>query len=318
MKFFWIAAGIILFCLIALTATYILAVKLFNTAFVRSDPSYQRRRKGRGKAIGAEGLNRAQSFGRYREQGAESLALLPYQKLEISSADGLTLSGRLIKNPRRAADKLLVAVHGYRGSGLADFGGQSEYWFDRGFDIFLPDNRAHGQSEGEYIGFGVTDGEDLLLWLKCLTKQTRADIYISGISMGCATVLSVADKLPAQVKGVVADCGFLSVKRQFRDLIGLCPLPLMTMLRAICRRRAGFDFYRLDTTKSVAKSRAPIIFIHGGGDKFVRPYMSKLNYEACGVKKQLLIVEGAGHPKSHFVAPRLYEDSIDRFFGWER
>ena len=42
--------------------------------------------------------------------------------------------------------------------------GLSDYYLKRGYRMLLVDERAHGDSEGEYIGFGCLDRFDGLKW----------------------------------------------------------------------------------------------------------------------------------------------------------
>lgn len=306
MKLFFVVCGTI-FALIIICCVVVAVVarKIFAVAFDRNNDTYFKNR-----------TSKDEGFLEYRKNGEAFLKALPFRKYEMTSFDGLKLVGRYFFDPYKKADKLLVAVHGYRGSGFTDFGGQSDYWFRRGFDIFLPDNRAHGESEGRYIGFGVTESRDLLDWLKILACD-HDRIYVSGISMGCATVLAAADKMPPQVEGLIGDCGFTSPAAQFEDL-GIKPKIILKQVAGLCRKKAGFDFFGMDTTKAVASADVPILFIHGETDKFIKKEMTITNYNACVSKKQLLIVKGAGHPKSHYVAPTLYESTIDDFFGLKK
>ena len=41
----------------------------------------------------------------------------------------------------------------------------------RGYQMLLVDERAHGDSEGTYIGFGCLDREDALLWITYAVKR---------------------------------------------------------------------------------------------------------------------------------------------------
>ena len=33
----------------------------------------------------------------------------------------------------------------------------TKFYYDRGFDILLPDARGHGESDGDYMGYGWPD-----------------------------------------------------------------------------------------------------------------------------------------------------------------
>ena len=73
----------------------------------------------------------------------------------------------------------------------------------------LVDDRAHGRSDGHYIGFSFHDRYDCLTWANYLANRFGPDcrIFLHGLSMGAATVLSCSnsDHLPSQVKGIISD-----------------------------------------------------------------------------------------------------------------
>lgn len=69
--------------------------------------------------------------------------------------------------------------------------------------MLLVDARAHGQSEGKFIGFGCKDRYDALKWIDWMIKKAGNGIRIvlMGNSMGGATVLMASGlNLPEQVK----------------------------------------------------------------------------------------------------------------------
>lgn len=63
----------------------------------------------------------------------------------------------------------------------------------------------------------------------------------------------------------------------------------------------------------IAKSRIPILFIHGDADDFVPYYMADELYEACQSEKKLVMIEGARHFESCYLNPDEYEKAIEDF-----
>ena len=76
-----------------------------------------------------------------------------------TSFDGLKLHATYFPALEEYANKRKVAIcfHGYTSQGMSDYIGLSDYYLKRGYAMLLPDARAHGESEGEYIGFGCLD-----------------------------------------------------------------------------------------------------------------------------------------------------------------
>ena len=77
----------------------------------------------------------------------------------------------------------------------------------------MTDARAHGKSEGEYIGFGVLDRFDAKKWIDYAIERfgENVNIFLHGESMGGATVLMAGGlNLPKNVKGIISDCPITS------------------------------------------------------------------------------------------------------------
>jgi len=241
-----------------------------------------------------------------------------FENLEIQSDDGLKLRAKLLK-AKDETDKVLIAIHGYHSYNLREYAYYLKFYHELGFHILLPDNRAHGESEGKYIGFGWLDRLDCIKWIYKMKDYFQKDLQIvlHGISMGSATVLMASgENLPNDVKCIISDCGFTSVYEEMkhemrnRQLISKIILPTATLLS---KKRVGYSFKEASTIKQVKKSNTPTLFIHGDQDDFVPTYMVYDLYNACHADKDLLIIEGAKHAESYLVDQNLCEKTIIEF-----
>lgn len=244
-----------------------------------------------------------------------------FEDLEIQSDDGLTLRAKLLKADNENSDKVLIAIHGYHSYNLREYAYYLKFYHGLGFHILLPNNRAHGDSEGKYIGFGWLDRLDCIQWIYKMKDYFHKDLQIvlHGISMGSATVLMASgEELPSDVKCIISDCGFTSVydeiKHEVRNhhLTSHIILPTATLLS---KKRVGYNFKEASTINQVKKSKTPTLFIHGDQDDFVPTYMVYDLYNACAAQKDLLIVEGAKHAESYLVNKDLCESTIIEFMN---
>ncbi len=223
-----------------------------------------------------------------------------YTDVELKSHDGLRLHGVYIP-AEQPTNRTAILAHGYTSTGryMASF---AKFYHEWGFNVLLPDARGHGESEGNYIGFGWHDRLDYLRWIDCAVNLVgeEAQIVLHGISMGGATVLMTAgESLPPQVKAIVSDCAYSSVHEQLvyqmKRMYKLPSFPIMNATSLITKLRVGYSFEEASAVKQVSKAKVPILFIHGDNDTFVPYQMVHQLYEACPAEKQLLVVPGAGH-----------------------
>jgi DNA-binding response OmpR family regulator len=131
--------------------------------------------------------------------------------------------------------------------------------------------------------------------------------------MGTAAVLLASGhELPKEVKGIIADCGFHSMKQQLRDMASewfhLHWIELLLIrVDLFCRIFAGFKMKDADTTDALKHNKLPILFISarqsdddilialsiGGDDYIKKPY--SLSVLLAKVKVTLKrIAESAG------------------------
>lgn len=240
----------------------------------------------------------------------------PHEDVWITSDDGLKLHG--IFFPNRGSKRIVLCFHGYTSEGMKDYIALSDYYLRRGFAMLLADERAHGRSEGDYIGFGCLDRKDAVRWLEWIIETCGEDIKIilHGTSMGASTVLMASGlKLPYQVKGIVADCGFTSPKEVFTHVLHsmyhLPAFPIIPIANRMNQKLAGYGMDECNAAREVKKSTTPTLFIHGSADTFVPCRMCEKMYENCAAKKWKLIVEGAAHAESYYKDTKRYEEALD-------
>ena len=253
----------------------------------------------------------------------EAMMERPHNDVWQTSFDGLKLHATYFPaQDQQGRQKLVICFHGYNSQGMSDYIGLSDYYQKRGFAMLLPDARAHGASEGEYIGFGCLDRQDALGWVRWAVEELgeETEILLHGTSMGAATLLMLSGlSLPEQVKGIVSDCGFTSPKEVFTHVLHsmyhLPAFPLIPGADLVNRKLAGYGMDECNAKREVEKAEVPILFIHGGNDTFVPCSMCDEIYEHCGSKKRKLIIEGAAHAESYYKDMESYEEALTEFIG---
>ena len=233
------------------------------------------------------------------------------------AADGVQLHGLWI--PAENSRGTVLMAHGYRSTMLLDFHLAFELFHRLGMNILVPEQRTHGQSGGKYITFGVKESRDMQQWI-CFhnKKQGNTPVILYGISMGASTMLYLADrKLPENVRGIIADCGFTNPKEiissVFRRVLHLPAAPSVWVAGLFARVFADFSFRECDTRKSLQNTCLPVLLIHGEADGFVPCAMSVQAFEACIGNKRLLTVPEAEHGLSYLADGLHYTAAVIDF-----
>lgn len=248
----------------------------------------------------------------------EEVLEVPYEEVEISSHDGLMLYGKYYHLNDNAP--IILFFHGYRCSAIRDGNGMFLYTRKLGFNVFLADQRAHGKSQGKTITFGVKERYDVRSWVEYFTKRfgENQKIYLSGLSMGGATVLMASNTgLPKNVIGILADCPYSSPKAILCSVIkqmGFPVKPAYTLAKLSAKWLGKFDMEESSAIEAVRESKIPILIMHGDADDFV-PCSMSMDCQLAGEEQvQLVLIKGAAHGMSHCVDTPSYEAAATAFF----
>ncbi|MCM1577880.1 MAG: alpha/beta hydrolase [Ruminococcus sp.] len=252
----------------------------------------------------------------------EWLTAQELEHITIKSRDGLTLHGDYFP-AEGETDKLAICSHGYTGCGIKDCSSIGVFFHKLGYDVLIVDHRAHGMSEGDYVGFGILDRFDCRSWIDYIDKRFDGGrkIVLYGVSMGATISLMTAGLSPLSrsVKAVIADCAFTSPYDVFAHILKrdyhLPPFPVMNINDALCKMKAGYGFSDYSTLDAVKVTNIPILFIHGREDNFVPLWMTEKNYKECRSAKEILIVDNASHAASYYEDKEGYEEKVKGFLG---
>lgn len=294
----------------AAAAEYGIASYFFRRTILRQNAKTER-------TIEMAGTNWEQYMPRMKEW-KEWMLSQPHEDVWIRSGDGLKLHGTYF--PGDGSHKIIIGFHGYTSKGMSDYIGLSNYYLRRGYRMLLVDERAHGESEGTYIGFGCLDRKDAMKWIRFAEDKVGKDceIWLHGTSMGGATVLMTSGlNLPPSVKGIISDCAFTNAWEVFSHVLKsqyhLPAFPILNIADQMALSRAGYSLRECSSAEEVRKAKVPILLIHGDADTFVPCGMCREIYDACNSEKEMLVIKGAGHCESFYKNQKKYEDTLTAF-----
>lgn len=240
---------------------------------------------------------------------------LSKEDAEVTSRDNLKLKGFYIWG-NRAQNKTIIIVHGYMVSSIWSLQ-FAKIFLENGWSVLLVDQRKHGRSDGKYSTYGYMEKYDLDSWVNYVIQRNGTDCLIGlhGQSMGGGTVLEYAS-INKYVKFIIADCPYSDVQELIRYQLKIKHIPLVLFYRPLdflLSHIAGFRMADVSPVNSIKDSDIPVLFIHGGNDKFVPTHMSEDMYKVKRGLKKLLIVDNAIHGNSYLVNRDLYEREMLSF-----
>ncbi|WP_313898458.1 alpha/beta hydrolase [Lederbergia sp. NSJ-179] len=252
----------------------------------------------------------------------EWVATRDFEEIQMKSRDGLNLTGYYLP-AKEPTDKLVIFTHGYLGH-AKQMGLFGQYYYEElGYNIFMADARGHGESEGDYYGFGWPDRLDLIDWTKLLVNKLGEDTQVvyHGLSMGAATVLMASGEkdLPSQVEAIVADSPYTSVYNllayQMKRMFKLPAFPILDSTSMVTKAKAGYSLREANALKEVEMTNVPILYIHGKADTFVPTKLAIELYDHTNSEAELMLVEGANHGESFVLEKDAYKERLNSFLS---
>lgn len=298
---------------IGVTAALIVAV--LAAAYVAFSKTFLSVRKKHSDLYHGTGGDMTEMKMRRREM-LKRMAELPYEDVNITSYDGKRLHARYY----HVADGAPIAIqlHGYKSMGIRDFCGGAQECMQLGQNVLLVDQRAHGESDGKVISFGIKERYDCKSWAEYAISRFGADsqVILYGISMGAATVLMASElDLPKNVVGIVADCPYSDIGAIIKRVCRRMKLParlLYPLIKLSAVIYGGFNPDSASPKRAVANTKLPILLIHGEGDNFVPCYMSD-EIAAAGKTVTYLKIPEATHGTSMLYDRERYMQAVTEF-----
>ncbi len=239
------------------------------------------------------------------------------EPVSITSYDGLTLRGTYYEQYEGAPVEIMF--HGYRGYSERDLCGGLNRCHALKRNVLAVDHRAHGDSDGHVITFGIKERHDVKSWAEYAYGRfgDNVKILITGISMGASSVLMASSiDLPKTVVGVIADCGFSSANEIICSVIKSMHLPpkiFYPFVKIGARIFGRFDIEETSAEQELKRAKLPVMLIHGDSDELVPCSMSVKNKKACRSYCELEIFEGAGHGTALLADPDKYVRILEEF-----
>lgn len=241
----------------------------------------------------------------------------------IPAAGGALLHALFVRTTR--SSDCAVLLHGVSDTRRGALG-LGQMMLENGYSALMPDSRAHGESGGNAVTFGLLERQDVLGWVHWLKQQGCRNVYGLGESMGASILIQAAAEAPA-FSAIVAECPYSSFTAIAEDRVQQrLPLPgwiTMPIAKALVpgailylRARYGFDLRNVSPEDSARRLKTPLLLIHGLDDTNLLPrHSERILAAAPGSTTRVWFVPGAIHTRAAAAAPAEFRR---RVFDWFR
>jgi len=236
------------------------------------------------------------------------------ESVNFVARDGLKLSGWFVRN--KSATNAVVLLHG-NGSSRRQMLARAELFRDAGYAVLLYDARGHGLSGGDKVSAGWFETADLLGALDCLRSKGYHRIGCLGASQGGATILLAAEKLPPEVRWVIVESTYPTLRdaldRRFRKDLHLPGWLAGALFVPLAEGRLGLSIDQISPITHIGLLSCPIFVLGGSKDEHTLAESTRALFDAGKMPKELWLVDGAAHVDLHGFAQQEYKTRILTF-----
>jgi len=215
------------------------------------------------------------------------------ERITLKTDDSLSLAAWRTRARSDAAKGTVIILSGIQNPSVTAFFGYAKMFSDNGWDTLLIEMRARSQSEGDEIGFGMTERLDVKAGVDFLSSDENAKnlpIVAMGTSMGGGTVIIAAGELP-RINAVISISAFSTFTDLFVDnmsmfglpkFLGILDIPFLNLFFGF---HFGFDALKYSPVNGIAKlGKRPILMMHSTGDTQVYYSQFKRLLKEAGAK----------------------------------
>lgn len=244
------------------------------------------------------------------------------EEVSIQAQDGAVLRAWYFE-PSTVARNAVILLHGL-GDTRKGMSGQAELFLRHGYNVLVPDSRAHGESGGELATFGILEADDVHRWVSWLKDRLPSDncVFGSGVSMGAVIILQAAAREP-RFCGVIAEAPYASFREIAYDRIGqpfhLGPWfgktvgrPIIEFGMIYARWKYNVNLEDASPMAALRNNAVPVLLIAGLADDNIPIRHSRMIHE-LNPNVMLWEVPGVGHGSAISDARAEYEMHVMDF-----
>ncbi len=241
----------------------------------------------------------------------------PYETVKLKTQSGLNLEGWHIKSD--SAKGTVLMFHGH-GSSKSKILHEADYFLSLGYNTFLLDFRAHGNSDGNTCTIGMNETEDVKLAYDYIQQTGEKNMVFWGISMGAATITRAVHEYKLQPLKIILEMPFGSLEQAVEGRVRMMGLPeeptstLLTFWGGAERGFWAFNYVPCNYAKDIS---CPVLLQWGRHDRRVTQKEIDCIYSNISSDKRLAVYEYASHQSLCDKEPEKWRKEVKSFLAGE-
>ncbi len=219
-----------------------------------------------------------------------------FEIIRLVTADKTNIEGWYFKTPN-VVKGTVVMFHGHGGTKSGVINEAAEFK-KMGYNTFLIDFRAHGNSGGNTCTIGYNEAEEVQLAYNFIKEKGEKNIVLWGISMGAAAISKALNDYALQPAKIILEMPFGSIQEAAEGrikMMGLPPEPLATLITFWGGAEHGFWAFNMKPSEYAKKITTPTLLQWGKNDSRVSESETSLIYQHLPAAKKLVVYDHCGH-----------------------
>ena len=215
---------------------------------------------------------------------------MPFDTVSLQLKNGNMIRAWYLK--KDSATGTVILFHGLN-SNKGDMLSEAEAFLDLGYDVFMPDIRAHGESDGEVNSLGVKESEEVKLAYDYISGLGEKNIIFSGMSMGAVIIAKAIYDYNLKPHKVILEMPFDRLQDHIRArarTAGFPAEPFGFFVTGWIGIEQGYWGFGHKTSTYVRSITCPVLLQWGAEDEFVKRYETENIFSGIGSKKKNLVV----------------------------
>lgn len=226
---------------------------------------------------------------------------------------GLKLQGWMIRVPN--AKGTVAMFHGHGGN-KSDILYEAREFRKLGYNTFLLDFRAHGNSEGNTCTIGVSEADDVQLAYNFIKEKGEKHITLWGVSLGAASITRAISIHHISPEKVILELPFGSLLQAVKARVRMMHLPeqpISSMLTFWGGIEHGFWAFENCPAEYVKDIKCPVLFQFAELDSRVSREEDDAISSNIIAPKTVVMYTGATHESLCKKAPEKWVSTISSF-----